>query len=229
MSRAFKPLMWLLFASLANACSHEGRAPSPYTPVARLQPAAAVVLAETQMQDPKNWEHLLDAFVLLGGEDELLQWLPEAAVHLDAQILAKDASARQLTVQAVYRMVQVPNFAKRFATIRALVDGLQAAAPQAPETIFARAYLRWVLLTDGRGHLDLRGLERSIALDLHRDLETLVRKHPQFDGPGDFSHARLERELAAATRLLATPETPAAEPGSATPTVAPSAVTPVAP
>jgi hypothetical protein len=190
------------------ACAHEGPAPSPYLPVTHAEAPPAVVLSETPMIGPKSWDALLSSFALLGGDEELLQWLPDAASHLDAQVLATDPSARQLTVQAIYRMVQAPNFTQRFETIRGLVDSLQAAAPQAPETIFARAFLRWVLLTDGQGHLSLHGLERPIAEDLHRDFKALVERYAQFDGPGEFDHARLLRELAATEVLLAETATP---------------------
>jgi hypothetical protein len=210
----------LVLATLP-ACAHEGPEPSPYVPLVQRQAPPAVVLSETPMTGTKSWEPLLSSFSLLGGDEELLQWLPDAASHQDAQVLARDPSARQLSVQAIYRMIQAPNFTERFETIRALVDALQAAAPDSPETLFARAFLRWVLLTDGQGHLTLHGLERAIASDLQRDFRTLVEKFPQFDGPGEFDRVRLKRELAATEVLLAE---------SATPTVSmPTAPSPTAP
>jgi hypothetical protein len=197
-----------LVLAILPACAHEAPEPSPYVPLLQRQDPPAVVLSETPMPGSKSWEPLLSSFSLLGGDDELLQWLPEAASHLDAQVLARDPSARQLSLQAIYRMVQAPNFTQRFETIRALVDALQAAAPDAPETIFARAFLRWVLLTDGQGHLALHGMERAIAADLQRDFRTLTEKFAQFDGPGEFDRVRLKRELAATEVLLAETSTP---------------------
>lgn len=214
-----------LLTTTLLACAHEGPPPSPYLPTMQQEAPPPVVLSETPMQGPQAWDALLTSFALLGGDEELLQWLPDAASHLDAQVLARDPSARQLTLQAIYRMVQAPNFTQRFETIRGLVDSLQAAAPQAPETIFARAFLRWVLLTDGQGHLSLHGLERPIAEDLHRDLQTLVQKFAQFQGPGEFDHGRLTRELAATEVLLAETATPTSVPGTPSPTV-PAATAP---
>lgn len=213
MSRTVWPAIAL--ACLA-ACAHEAPVPALFSPVAGGSPPP-MLLAETSLSASSNLDALLDAFVRAGGEDEALHWLQEAAARLEPAELARNPGARQLAQHAVFRLVRASGVTARFEAIRGIIDTLQVAAPDAPETIFARAFLRWVLLTNGKGVFSRRDLDRSIAVDLARDLRALVERFPHFDGPADFDHRRLAQELAATEILLAESATPTALPDAASP------------
>jgi hypothetical protein len=172
-----------------------------------------LVLAEVPGPTAGGLEAVLEAHARVASDDELLAWLPELARQLQPATLQASAPARRLVVEALVRLVRHGGFAERFEQVRGLVDALQAAAPHEPETIFARAWLRWVLLSDGRGGLALGGLDRAVVGDLERDLTALVERHPNWRGPGDIDRGWCERQQLAVRRLLATTE---AKPGTTT-------------
>lgn len=226
-----RPLLAVgLFAALVG-CRHSPPPPSVWVPVSAQTAPPPLLLAEVAITNSAALDGLLEGLSLLGGDDELPTILQEAASRMGPDDLERNAGARLLVCHAVYRLVRAPNFADRFPAIRAMVDALHAAAPDAPETRFSRAYLRWVLLADGQGGLAWNGLDPAIVRDLHRDLQVLADQHPEFDGPGAFDHRRIRIELAAVAALLATaPATDALDfgalPDAATPVDAPDPLTP---
>jgi len=221
-ARALPRVCGLALALTLAACRHEPPPPSVWVATARLAAPPPLQLAEVPLGDHGAWNRLLDGLALVGGEEELPTVLQTMASRIDAAELARNPGARQLVGQAIYRMVRAQGFAERFEAIRGLVDRLQAAAPDAPETLFSRAFLRWVLLSDGQGRLALNDLDPAIVRDLRADLAALIAQHPTFDGPGVFDRRRLRAELAAVDILLATVPA-AALPAAATPAVAPVA------
>lgn len=203
----------------AVACRHEPPPPSAWTPTARAARASAVgfgaapplVLHQASLGDGTVLSALLDGLDLVGGGDELLEILADTASRLGPADLQQNPAARSFTCHAVYRLVRAPGFAERFGRIRPLVDGLHRAVPDAPETLFARAFLRWILLADGEGGLRDNDLDPAIIEDLAGDLQRLVDDHPGFVGPGPFDQRRLRAELSAVRALLARlPVAPAA-------------------
>lgn len=192
------------------------------------QAAPELALAPTNLADDAALLRLVEAYSLTGAEVEGLQVLLQTAKDLPKARLQADPTARRVVALAVYRTVRGANLNERFDAIRTLVDSLQAANPDAPETIFCRAFLRFVLLQDDGQRLQPGSLDRSIVLDLDRDLGALVEKHPKFDGPGDWSHQRILYERQRVQQML-TALPPVGAAAAATPTDAPPAATATAP
>ncbi len=205
----------VLLTGLAAGCRHQPEPATAWVPAAQSAPVLA--LAATDLADEAAMGRLIDAYSLTGAEVEGLQVLVQTAKELPKARLQSDAKARRVVALAVYRTVRGANLSERFEAIRALVDALQAASPDAPETVFCRAFLRYVLLQDDGKRLAAGSLERGIIADLARDLAVLVEQHPTFDGPGDWPRGRLAFELQRVRQLLVS--LPAvATPAGATPT-----------
>ncbi len=205
----------LSFLLLATACAHQAPQPSAWAPLAEGGVAPPLLTACTPIGDGKAVEQAFDAAVLLGSEQDLTAWLQVALHHLDPADLAGSPSVRRFALHAVVRLVRSGGFSERFADIRQAVDAMQAAAPDAAETIFARAFLRIVLMTDAGGHLHLGNLERQIGLDLQRDLQHLVQAYPDFDGPGQFDRRAIASLQRQAVVMLAESPTAAVAPAAA--------------
>ncbi len=212
-----------LLSCAAAGCRHQPEPASAWVPPGQAAPELA--LAPTKLADDAALLRLVEAYSLTGAEAEGLQVLLQTAKDLPKARLQADPVARKLVALAVYRTVRGANLGERFDAIRALVDALQAASPDAPETIFCRAFLRFVLLQDDGKRLQPGTLDRSIVMDLDRDLGALTDKHPQFDGPGDWPHERILYERQRVAQMLTA--LPLA--GAATPSEAPSAATATAP
>lgn len=210
----------------ALACRHQ---PEPATVwVSPDQAPPDLALVPVPLTDPAAMERLVESWTLLGADEEGMATLQQTARELPKARLQTDAAARRLVVLAVFRMVRGPGLAERFDAVRGLVDGLQAASPDAPETTFCRAFLRFILLRDDNGQLAAGGLERAVVADLERDLGRLVQDFPAFDGPGDWGRRRLATELPRVRALLAAmpvalpgAPTPAAQAGDRSPSAAP--------
>lgn len=138
------------------------------------------------------------------GPEPAATALLQLASRQDDASLRDRAGARRLVIEAVVRTVQSGALGDRFEVLRGVVDRLYRAAPTAAETRFALGYLRWILLSDGRGGLRAGGVDASVVQDLIAQFETLLRDHPDFVGPAEFDAARLRRELAG-VRALALP------------------------
>lgn len=213
----------LLCAILLLHCQHEAAPPQLFVALGD-GPAPPLQLGQIELNSMQASNTLIDSLLLLGAEDDVTAMLLTTAGQISAAQMKANPSTRLWIAQSVYRRVRAPGFSSRFDAIRKIVDTLQSAAPDCAEAAFCRAFLRWVLMADGKGGLQLAGLDRQIAVDLQRDLRAIVEKHPAFDGPGDFTHKRLIAELAAVNALLAQPIAPLA--ASPTEVAAPAAITP---
>jgi len=216
----------VVLSSAASGCRHQPEPPSAWVPPGQAAPELA--LAPTNLADDAALVRLVEAYSLTGAEVEGLQVLLQTAKDLPKARLQADPVARRVVALAVYRTVRGANLNERFDAIRALVDALQAASPDEPETIFCRVFLRFVLLQDDGQKVQLGSLDRSIAADLDRDLGVLVDKHPTFDGPGDWPHQRILFERQRVQQML-TLLPPVGAALAATATDAPPAATATAP
>jgi hypothetical protein len=117
-------------------------------------------------------------------------------------------------------LVQAGQLSERFEALRGVVDRLYRAAPEAPETRFALAYLRWILVADGEGRVERRSVDESVLLDLHTQLSALVRDTPTFAGPPPFDARWIRQARDAVKAKLGAAPAPAAAPAAATPSAA---------
>ena len=166
---------------------------------------------------------LYAGLAVLEGDAAAAMVLLAGATTLDDAALRDAAGARSLVVAAIYHTVHSRGLGTGFKQVRELVDRMYGVAPKAPETRFALAYLRWILLSDGRGGLRMGDMEPEVARDLLTQLEILTRDHPDFDGPGDFDRQRLVTERDAVRALVRNQPAPGKEsseglPASATAT-----------
>ena len=150
---------------------------------------------------------------MLEGNGGAAALLLASATTLDDSALRDAAGARRLAIHAIYHTVHSRGLGSGFKQVRQLVDRMYGVAAKAPETRFALAYLRWILLSDGRGGLQLADMTPDVAQDLLAQLEILTRDHPDFDGPGDFDRDRLVAERDAVRALLANPPEQRPDPG----------------
>jgi len=209
---------------LTVGCRHTPRPAALTVALASGAVPPPVVLAELPLTTEASWQPLLESLTLLGGEEEKADLLGTLAAELRRDDLAKVPAARRLCIEAVYALVQRPDFSARFDAVRKLVDNLHAAAPSSPEARFARAFLRLVLLSDGQGGLTTEGIEVRILSDLQVDLAGLARDYPTFAGPGEYTPAFLAQRSAQVAGLLA--GLPVGPAGAATPAAAPAEPTP---
>jgi hypothetical protein len=216
---------------LLTACRHQPEPPSPWVRAGQPQPPLLVV--ETPLHDLAALEQAIDSLSRMGAADDAVALLLQVGRQLPDARLRDDAAARRWVMLAVYRGVQGSGLAERFDSVRSLVDALQAAAADAPETRFCRAYLRWILLQDDGKTLQAGALDRAIVVDLARDLAALHSDGEAFQGPQGWDAARIAREHRRVETLLASwsAAAPAAAPlGSAsTATQLPSAATEATP
>lgn len=225
--RLLLPLLVALTGVLAG-CEHDSPPATSFVPVSSGGLAPMIALVEVPIGQGRQLEALLDALDRIGAAENVTESLVGAAKQLGPSELAANPAARLWVLHAIYRLVMSKDFRERFQEVRDLTGQLHAVAPDAAETRFARAYLRWVLLADGTGGLQAKGVERGIVLDLERDLALLVAEHPAFVGPGGFDHARLDTELKSVRALLAVmPEHDVPTPTDPTATAAPEAATAV--
>lgn len=187
---------------LLLACEHAPPEATPFVPAGQQPPP--LVLNTLELQQTGTIDALLDGMTALGGETDVANLLENFLKHLDAQTLAHNPQARMLVAHAVVRLSHLPDFMERFDAVKKAVDLLMLQAPQSPEALFCRTYLRWVLLTEADGQLQLGTLEPEFARGLQKDLRRLVQLHPAWQGPGEFSARRLQVELARVDALLHT-------------------------
>ncbi len=190
------PLLFLL------ACEHRPPPASPFQPAGQTPPP--LVLHEVELPPMAELDGLFDGLNAMGAQQQLWTLLEAYLQHVDSRALAQNPAARRLVANAVVRLSHAPDFMEHFAAIRKAVDTLLAVAPDAPETHFCRAYLRWILLADGQGGLRMGELTPRVVQDLAGDLRVLTQRFPDWRGPGDFTAERLRLELARVDALLAT-------------------------
>ncbi len=205
------------------ACEHPPPPASPWQSAALQSPPPTLALRHAPLASAVV-DDLHRGLSVLEGASSAAAILLAGASTLDEEALRESAGARTLAIAAIYHTVQARGLGGGFAQVRKLVDRMYAVAPKAPETRFALAYLRWILLSDGSGGLRLDDLETTVARDLLHQLDVLRRVHPTFDGPGVFDRARIITESDAVRVLLAgLPEdaTPTTEAAPTTETLAP--------
>ncbi len=187
---------------LLTACEHRPPPATPWVPAG--QPPPPLVLHEVPLPPMAELDALFDGLNAIGGHKTVWQALHAFLANVDGATLAANPAARELLANAVVRVSHAPDFMEHFTGIRQAVDALGAVAPDAPETHFCRAYLRWILLADGEGGLRMGELAPRVVQDLAGDLRALTQRYPQWRGPGEFDTARLRLELARVEALLAT-------------------------
>ncbi len=201
--------------AIAGGCEHEA------APVELWQaegaPTPALSLRAAPLHDPAVLPALWRGLAAVEGDVAAAQVVLTLATRQDDDALRDDAGARRLVIEAVVRLVQSGQLSERFEALRGVVDRLYRAAPEAPETRFALAYLRWILVADGEGRVERRSVEQSVLVDLHTQLSALVRDTPTFDGPPPFDAAWIRQARDAVKAKLAPAEAPAAAPEAATP------------
>lgn len=192
----------ILIPALALACEHRPPPASPFGPAG--QPPAPLVLREVAMPEQAELDILLDGLNALGAQQQVTAMLEAELLRADSLELARGEAARRLVMTAVVRLSHTTDFMEHFGAIRKAVDAMLAVAPDAPETRFCRAYLRWILLADGKGGLRLGELEPHVVRDLGGDLRYLTQRYPNWRGPGEFDPPRIRLELARVDVLLLT-------------------------
>ena len=197
-----RQLTFLLMA--LAACEHRPPPPSPFQPASEAPPT--LVLHEAPLPPVAELDAILDGVNAIGAAQHLWQALEAFLAQVDGQELARNPDARRLVANAVVRLSHAPDFMEHFSVIRKAIDALVAASPDAPEARFCRAYMRWILMADGQGGLRPGELGPRIVQDLAADLRFLVQRYPDWQGPGEFTAARLRLELA---RVEALPVAPA--------------------
>ncbi len=188
-------------ALLAVACEHRPPAATPFQPAG--QPLSPIVLHEAELPPTEELDVLLDGLNALGAQQQVWTMLVEFLQRVDPRELAQSESARRLVANAVVRTSHAPDFMEHFAAVRQAVDALLQVMPDAAETRFCRAYMRWILLADGHGGLRLGELEPRIVTDLAADLRFVIERYPTWRGPGGFDANRLRVELARVDALAA--------------------------
>lgn len=200
---------------LASGCEHEA------APIEAWQspegPTPALSLRAAPLRDPATLPGLWRGLAAVEGDVAAAQLLLTLAGRQDDDALRVDEGARRLVIEAVVRLVQAGQLSERFEALRAVVDRLYRTAPEAPETRFALAYLRWILVADGEGRVERRSVDESVMVDLHSQLAALVRDTPAFDGPPPFDAAWIRRARDAVKAKLGPATAPAAAPAAATP------------
>ncbi|MSP90316.1 MAG: hypothetical protein EXR79_00685 [Myxococcales bacterium] len=196
-------LPWACALALTAACQHDGPPVSIWRAPGLGRPPA-VALSEVHLDDPVAVERYIEALLAVAAGDEGLDAVVSIAKRMDAADLARHRGARLLAMQAAFRIVRSGGLGSRFDDLRALVDGLQAAAPASPEALACRSFLRWIVVTDGHGGFKRDGLDPAIVRELARDLRTLVDAHPGFDAPPPFDRVRMRAEAAAAETITRT-------------------------
>ncbi len=184
------------------ACEHRPPPASPFQPAG--QPPPPLVLHEVALPPSVELDRLLDGLNAIGAHQAVWSLLEDFLQSVDGPTLAHNPAARQLVANAVVRVSHAPDFMEHFPDIRKAVDALLAVSPDAPETRFCRAYLRWILLADGQGGLRMGSLEPRVVADLANDFRHLTQTYPNWRGPGEFDPPRLRQELARVEALLAT-------------------------
>lgn len=181
----------LLCLGLVAGCRH---APPPVDGSVRPGGALpALALRRVALATPHAVDELSQSWAADRGAAEAAAGLLRLADMLDAKLLARDAGARRLALEAVVRTVHAGALSERFDQVRAVVDRLYRAAPEAAETRFALAYLRWILLEPTADGLRPRAGTGDILADLHLQLSALAREAPQFDGPDPYDAAWIRR------------------------------------
>jgi hypothetical protein len=213
-----------MLAVIVIGCRHEPAPAVPWSAIAAA-PAPVLALAEGSLELPAEVAAFAGSLATVAAQDGGVDVLLAVTGAMSAEDLAHGRGARLLAMHAVYRIVRSGQLTQRFDAMRGLVDRLHAAAPDAPETLFCRSFLRWIALSDGEGGLRLGQVDVSVARDLLRDLDQLLTRHPEFAGPAPFDTPRLQRERAAVATLVAGA---AALPVAASPSALPTADTPVA-
>ena len=191
-------------------CRHAAAPSSPWQSVAVTQPPPSLVLMQAPADGAGVITALHDALASLEGRKPAARLLLSVAMSWDDATLKAASGARKTAIAAIYHAVQAGVLGQQFKQIRDLVDRMVKHAPKAPETHFALAYLRWILISDGAGSVARRGMGEDVLKDLHKNLDTLVTQHPTFDGPGDFDRQRIRRERDSVLLLLQTAK-PAAQ------------------
>lgn len=192
----------LLCAGGLTGCRHDGAVPGPWRSSKSRAHGPSLVLNETPLGDHAVVDRLHEVWVQLEGRKGAARLFLSTAMTLDDESLRASNGARQVVAYAVYQAVQAGLLSVRFAEIRAVVDRLVRLAPKAPETRFTLGYLRWILVADASGQLKRKEVGRAVAMELHRNLDLLVREHPRYDGPGVFDRRRIRTERDAAAVYL---------------------------
>lgn len=195
-------VLFPLLLGLGASCAHEPAPASAFRNPSVQAPPSELALREQVFGGGEAVGRLYDSLAALEGPSAAAGLLLEAATGASDEALKTSAGARTICSEAVYRAVQTRSLGDRFERVRALVDRLDRVAPKAPQTLFSLAYLRWLLISDGRGGLRLGDLQPQVARDLQIQLATLAREHPDFDGPGDFDRRRIAGERDAVALLL---------------------------
>lgn len=204
-SRTGKTVNQLLLNALAGllvtvgACRHHAEPPIPVA--APDQPAPVHVVAKYPLDHPPRVDELLNSWSLVSADDDGLDLMRATAPGITVARLATDAGLRRWVMWAVYREMRGQQLGAHFEQIRNLVDRLQQAAPEAPETLACRVQLRLLLLQGPQGELAQNGIDRQIIQDLRSDLATLAALHT-WNGPGEFDAARIAFELGRVDALL---------------------------
>ena len=183
----------MLLPILLLACEHRPPAASPFVPAGQTPPA--IVLHEAPLPATEALDSLLDGLNAMGAQRAVWTFLVDFLQNVDADALGQNEAARRLAAVAVVRLSHAPDFMEHFAAIRRSVDTLLSVAPDAAETRFSRAYLRWILIADGQGGFRLGELDARVLQDLVTDLRFVTERYPTWRGPGEFDPARMRLEL----------------------------------
>ena len=194
----FLALAWVSMA----ACSHPPPPASPWTPVTAATAPAPLAMRVATVDNSQLLNDFFDALSAYEGGKFCAEAMLTSASRLPDDALSGDRGSRLLAIAAVYRIVETRALGEHFPAIKTLVDRLHRLAPKSPETRFALAYLRWILVHAGDGEVRAGELDRAVIVDLAANLKALVKQHPEFDGPGRFDRAQIRRAHLAVQGLL---------------------------
>ncbi|MCO4760865.1 MAG: hypothetical protein KC502_05135 [Myxococcales bacterium] len=201
-------ILLLIAALFLPGCRHAASPASPWQSVAIDAPPPGLVLMQAPADGTNVLRDLHGALAALEGRKSAARLFLGAAVSWDDATLKASPGARKVAIDAIYHSVQAGVLGEQFRQIRDLVDRMVKLAPTAAETHFALAYLRWILLSDGKKKSARASLADDVIRDLHNNLDALVKKYPTFDGPGDFDRQRIRIERDQVALMLSGAVTP---------------------
>ena len=194
-------LMWLL---ALVSCEHAAAPVTAWQPAQAQAQAHGLALHAVPLSTPGATVALADALAMVEGDAATPVLLLRLCGQLDDATLGGEAGARQLATLAMVRLVSSGGLSRHFELLRGTVDRLYRLAPEATETHFALAYLRWILVSDGLDGVGAGPHDREVLRELDVQLAALAALGEAFDGPDGHDAAWVRRaQLALASHRSA--------------------------
>ncbi len=182
----------VLMAVLALAgCEHAAAPVTAWQPVEAQ--AHGLALHAVPLSTPGATAALADALAMVEGDAASPVLMLKLCGQLDDATLRGESGARELATMAMVRLVGSGGLSRHFELLRGTVDRLYRLAPEANETRFALAYLRWILVSDGVGGVGAGPHDRDVLRELEVQLAALSALGEAFVGPDGHDAAWVRR------------------------------------